>query len=631
MKIIQGDCLDVMKTLETNSVDSIVSDPPYGISFMGKKWDYDIPSVEVWQECLRVLKPGGHILIACGTRTQHRMAVNIEDAGFELRDIICWLTGQGMPKSLNIGKKIDQIQGNEREVVGKEKGAGTTGDNQVGNQTFVAKNQYKNGTHDITKGNSPYEGLGTAIKPAWEAWTLARKPLDSSSNIEYNIGIIVNKIILCLSQLNVLTAEKNSESNQKELKEDVNIAQWTVGENINTLEDLFVAMDMLQLKLKEDSNLNIVLSWLNILAGIWSLVNTATTKTEINLITELKILKLMEWENILVNITQKKDSQINGLNANVSDAVSLFNVLRMKLNDIFSHTAQENVSSVQLDPRVNMELWTLARKPLSEKTIAENVLKWGTGGINIDGCRVGETGARTNSNGKRSMYGGNSLLESKTHNFKTKEHNYGRYPANLIHSGEEEVVSKFPDSKAGKNKGEGSKSGGIWQKSTGKPAGQEYGDNGSASRFFKQCEFTEADRIIYTPKASKAERKYTDENGKEQYSNHPTHKPVKLMCYLVRLITPKGGTCLDPYTGSGSTGIACKEEGFDFIGIEMEEQYCEIAGARTGMEVIQHKENKGKASEIKKEKLVEKDICECGGKIKKISGGRVCEDCLENK
>ena len=95
MKLITGDCLEKLKDMKDNSVDSIVSDPPYGISFMGKKWDYDVPQVEVWVECLRVLKPGGHALIACGTRTQHRMAVNLEDAGFEIRDIVARIISPG--------------------------------------------------------------------------------------------------------------------------------------------------------------------------------------------------------------------------------------------------------------------------------------------------------------------------------------------------------------------------------------------------------------------------------------------------------------------------------------------------------------------------------------------------------
>lgn len=96
-----GDALVVLRTMDDNSVDSIVTDPPYGIKFMNKKWDYDVPEVELWAEVLRVLKPGGHLLCACGTRTQHRMAVNIEDAGFEIRDVVSWLTAQGFPKGRN--------------------------------------------------------------------------------------------------------------------------------------------------------------------------------------------------------------------------------------------------------------------------------------------------------------------------------------------------------------------------------------------------------------------------------------------------------------------------------------------------------------------------------------------------
>ena len=111
--IWHGDRLEVLKTFTDNSIDSVVTDQPYGLAFMGKKWDYDVPAVELWHEVLRVLKPGAHALIACGTRTQHRMAVNIEDAGFEIRDVVSWVYGSGFPKSLNIGKAIDKIQGNE--------------------------------------------------------------------------------------------------------------------------------------------------------------------------------------------------------------------------------------------------------------------------------------------------------------------------------------------------------------------------------------------------------------------------------------------------------------------------------------------------------------------------------------
>jgi len=127
IKIIHGDCLEHLKNIESDSISSVVTDPPYGLSFMGKRWDYDVPSVEVWAECLRVLKPGGHLLAFAGTRTQHRMAVRIEDAGFEIRDMIAWVYGQGFPKSHNL--------------------------------------------------EGDWQGWGTALKPALEPITVARKPL----------------------------------------------------------------------------------------------------------------------------------------------------------------------------------------------------------------------------------------------------------------------------------------------------------------------------------------------------------------------------------------------------------------------------------------------------------------------
>jgi site-specific DNA-methyltransferase (adenine-specific) len=138
LRLLNGDCIDKLKELDNNSIDSIVTDPPYGLSFMGKKWDYDVPSVEIWQECLRVLKPGGHLLAFAGSRTYHRMAVRIEDAGFDIRDQIMWIYGSGFPKSHQLG-----------------------------------------------------EGWGTALKPAHEPIVMARKPFKGSCNDnhkEYGVG-----------------------------------------------------------------------------------------------------------------------------------------------------------------------------------------------------------------------------------------------------------------------------------------------------------------------------------------------------------------------------------------------------------------------------------------------------------
>ena len=174
-KIICGDSLEVLKDFEDNYFDSVVTDPPYGLAFMGKKWDYDVPKVELWKEVYRVLKPGGHLLSFAGSRTYHRMAVNIEDAGFEIRDMLGWLYGSGFPKSHNIGKAVDKLQGNKREVVGKSKRHG-------GGKNFSSfgESLEKNSKPDITKGNSKWEGWGTALKPAHEPIVMARKPFNKS-------------------------------------------------------------------------------------------------------------------------------------------------------------------------------------------------------------------------------------------------------------------------------------------------------------------------------------------------------------------------------------------------------------------------------------------------------------------
>ncbi len=322
-----------MKTLLDNSVDSIVTDPPYGISFMNKKWDYDVPSVEVWTEAMRVLKPGGHALIACGTRTQHRMVVNIEDAGFEIRDVVSWMYGSGFPKSLNVSKAIDKAAGAERERLI---------------------------TAPATESAKQWDGWGTALKPA-------------------------------------------------------------------------------------------------------------------------------------------------------------------------------------------CEFFTLCRKPLSEKTVAANVLKWGTGGINIDGCRVHADDAKAG----RKRHGGGIVGNGSSFELPDSkgEQPAGRFPANLIHDGSQEALDLFP----------------------------ETGDK-SAARFF------------YCPKASKEDRNEGCEEL-ENGNNHSTVKPTALMAYLCRLITPPGGIVLDPYMGSGSTGKAALREGFGFVGVELDPDYYEIAQQRV---VLGYPHNHGK-------------------------------------
>lgn len=414
--LIHADCLNALRTLPDNSVDSVVTDPPYGLSFMGKKWDYDVPSVDIWLECLRVLKPGGHLLSFAGTRTQHRIACGIEDAGFEIRDMIAWVYGSGFPKSLNIGKAIDKMQGNERIPYERPDFVARSNKTEQRNSQVPCGEKGK-----YTIGNSPYEGWGTALKPALE-------PI------------------------------------------------------------------------------------------------------------------------------------------------------------------------------------TVARKPISEPSIAANVLKWGTGGINVDGCRVGtkEISVHYNPQSNYSFYtatisGNKSETDMSLTAYRSHQ---GRFPANFIHDGSDEVLELFPQCKQANDVREFKQLESMRFSAGGQGVKPQKQTNGkiitaSAARFFYCAKASKAERnmgceglplkkysVNIAPKeGSIAKYGYEDacERLKENCTNqnhHPTVKPLALMRYLVRLVTPPNGTVLDPFLGSGTTAIAAIQEGFDWIGIEREAEYCDIARAR---------------------------------------------------
>jgi DNA modification methylase len=393
-EIMVGDCITRLKELDSDSIDSVVTDPPYELGFMGKHWDNSgiAYSLDLWQEVYRVLKPGGYLLSFGGTRTYHRMACAIEDAGFEIRDMVEWLYGSGFPKGLNIGKAVDKLQGNNRNIPinNPHYCEGRKIDPELNTVGSKLPAQPK----IIYKGTSPYEGYGTALKPAHEP--------------------------ICM-----------------------------------------------------------------------------------------------------------------------------------------------------------------ARKPLSEKSVAQNVLKHGTGGINIDGCRVeakDNWGSRHNTEIKE-WKGGKSF----THPEQILSSNpQGRFPANLIHDGSDEVVKIFPNARSSNTPSHTNKKYRAGNTSIFHGQSSTYfNDSGSAARFF------------YCAKASKE-----DLNDKKKWlkggvgtgisaretiiakNNHPTVKPLALMKYLIKLVTPPNGTVLDPFTGSGSTLVAAKQLGYNFIGIEKEKEYVKIAEAR---------------------------------------------------
>ena len=187
IELYNADCLLALDELEENSVDSIVTDPPYELNFMGKGWDNAGISFskDTWAKCLRVLKPGGYMLSFGGTRTYHRIACAIEDAGFEIRDCIMWLYGSGFPKSMNIGLAIDKKNGVESPVVGKSKrhGGGIVGNGSSYELPPIIP--------DIKEAQNKWKGWGTALKPSYEPIIVARKPFKGSlvdNVIEYGVG-----------------------------------------------------------------------------------------------------------------------------------------------------------------------------------------------------------------------------------------------------------------------------------------------------------------------------------------------------------------------------------------------------------------------------------------------------------
>lgn len=195
--LYQGDCREVMATLGAGWADAVITDPPYELKFMGKGWDdtgvaFD---VETWKRCYALLKPGGHLLAFGGTRTWHRMACAIEDAGFELRDSIAWLYDSGFPKSMDVSKAIDKAAGATREVIGQH--ANPAGNKPGGaslNMSLVGMPETADITAPATDAAKQWQGWGTALKPAFEPIVVARKPLGektvAANVLTYGTGAI---------------------------------------------------------------------------------------------------------------------------------------------------------------------------------------------------------------------------------------------------------------------------------------------------------------------------------------------------------------------------------------------------------------------------------------------------------
>jgi DNA modification methylase len=588
-----GDCLDVLRTMPDCSVDAVVTDPPYGLAFMGKRWDYDVPSVEVWAECLRVLKPGGHLLAFAGTRTQHRMACRIEDAGFEIRDMIAWVYGSGFPKSLDVSKAIDKAAGAEREVVGSYHGATNIGKASDGKRGYGCDGEFTGGTDTTVHITAPatpeaqqWAGWGTALKPSIETVTWARKPFPperEQAKILGNLWKIEARLWLLSS---ASAAAQSSTSSQSEYGAACATAQWTVDDATNTRAALRGLMDTWQCEMATHMSLSIVSSWRRTLEESSKPGSTSTTETESRLITDWKTLNCCLSQITPESIIQAC-SLPGGFNANASTAAQIFNASLASLQSTLTLSAIEPATWRALDDsqgeavRPNLDPVVMARKPLAG-TVAANVLEHGTGALNVDGCRIeGKIGVNYRAPGKGDIgaggiYEGGYLGEwnnANPHPESVRHNAAGRWPANLIHDGSDEVTGLFPG--AGSYTGNPERKDGTVNHGsaffgaglTGTGSSVRDSSRGSAARFF------------YTAKASKEER---------QGVGHPTVKPLDLMAYLCRLVTPPGGIVLDPFMGSGTTIKAAVGEGFRAIGIERDPAYFAMAehrmdGAQLGL------------------------------------------------
>jgi site-specific DNA-methyltransferase (adenine-specific) len=506
-QILKGNSLDLLPTLADNSIDAIVTDPPYGLGnpdpdyiikaiqlwasgdrahipegkgFMGKSWDSFVPPPAIWDECLRVLKPGGHLLAFAGTRTYDLMGISIRMAGFEIRDSIGWVYGSGFPKSLDVSKAIDKAAGAERKVIGEKR----TPDGKLYSARLVRATFETDTVGDWGMGKDgsitapstleaqQWQGWGTALKPALEPIVVARKPL---------IGTVAENVLTHGTGGLNIDASRIGAKDQKELEKN-----WDRTQSVAAQEG--------------------------------------------------------------------RNSMSGGLNS--IDLSGYKAEGRWPANLILSHA----------------ESCQPTGKTIKSKTGA--------------GKRTATFGTQdTQSGGDGS--GGWSGYEYETEVYECVE----GCPVKTLD--EQSGSSKSPKTYVrGVGTLEGER---VAYANIGEVAGTEsknYGDTGGASRFFYVAKASKRDRnegLEDLEAQRHSDRELDDGAGGDNPRNrtnnakqnfHPTVKPTELMRYLVKLITPPGGTVLDPFTGSGSTGKAAILEGFDFIGIELTEDYWPIIEGR---------------------------------------------------
>ena len=505
MTIINGDCLDILKTYPNNHFTSIITDPPYGLSFMGKKWDYEVPSIEIWKECLRVLKPGGTALIFAGSRTQHRMACNVEDAGFILKDCLMWLYGSGFPKATDISKQF-QKNGLESDSFNGYKSHGLKPAYEPillamkPNEGSYAQNALKWGVSGINIDKARVEYIGKTdprtFNGSWKTDKCAKNiycgGYEGADQTVSNQGRFPSNIILdeeagkMLDKQSGFSRSRPDERNENSNTGSSGIYQGGWKRKPNFVNDKGGA-SRFYFKVEKDDSFMYNNVKEEVLCGL------EKTKEEGTFAGKKK-------EN------KKENLSIDGFGNSITvkfqkDSIS---ITKTETNSIMKFPI--------LTVSTNINIGTCIIE--SEKTI-----EW-LKELNIESVNAVENGyLLIVFNQEQQVLIKATVKIVPNENFKNGEKRIKNITTNIIENIERPNL-----------------------------------------------------RFKYCAKASKSER-----NG----STHPTVKPLKLMEYLINLIMPpKDGLLLDPFAGSGSTIVAATSLDYDSIGIELEEEYCEIAHKR---------------------------------------------------
>jgi DNA modification methylase len=606
VRIIVGDCREKMAELEPASVDAIVCDPPYGLEFMGKDWDKlgatvetvrnetdsfnlqrggSLPfggggqrvrygssakSMQAWHqawcvEAYRVLKPGGHLLAFGGTRTHHRLMVAIEDAGFEIRDCLMWLYGSGFPKSLDVSKAIDKAAGAERESVMIPTKNGNRPE-QAGPIALGAT-----GMRDIsapaTEAAREWDGWGTALKPAWEPIVMARKPLAGTvaGNVQaFGTGAL--NIDGCrIGTDDTYHYERKGGSPIHGGGENVNVpaeshalGRWPA--NVVLDEDAAALLDAQSGESRSVRSARGGVSGNKVFGAFAE--PTAYECGYGDTGGASRYFKVVDRDSSTVEYVEEMEGQLCGdeSSRDVSTSVGRRTASNAGNSPIGGHGSRQT-DLFPMDTKSTIETAT------NSTTIApiSNVLP------------PHGTTTTTSGNEKTTEPLTGSSIDGAS-GVKSTER--------LIVSSDEppEPIRGIASTVPANTSGHGATGTGSGTTSTTAPI-----DSATGNRFW------------YTAKASRAERNkgltsspndkpvFGDDGGTyrglsnskfPQSNHHPTVKPLDLMQWLVRLVTPKGGTVLDPFAGSGSTLVAADREGFHAIGIELDPEYAEIARRR---------------------------------------------------